>query len=161
MIPIELVVRAPVEVWNPWDLALIDGRPNSQNSSGDGSQGNPWNAAFTQLWYSMLPVGFFNSNDDDAADTSTGGTWVMGQDGNTYPAENSGIWVKYNNAGDYRDLNGNPYSTVFRQRTVIAPVWHEFTYANQQLENFKDSVREALKGVRSGTFTDSDIDNII
>ena len=162
MVPIELVVRAPVEIWNPWDIILLEGRPDGINSSGSGnSASDPWNAAFTQLWYSLLPPGFFNSNNDDPADTSTGGKWIMANDGNAYPAENSGIWIKYDNAADYRDASNNPYSTVFRQRMVIAPVWHEFTYGNQQLENFKDTVREALKGVRAGTFTDSDIDNII
>ena len=162
MVPIELVVRAPVEIWNPWDIILLEGKPDGINSSGSGnSASDPWNAAFTQLWYSLLPPGFFNSNNDDPADTSTGGKWIMANDGNAYPAENSGIWIQYSNAADYRDASGNPYSTVFRQRMVIAPVWHEFTYGNQQLENFKDTVREALKGVRAGTFTDSDIDNII
>lgn len=162
MIPIELVVRAPVEIWNPWDLRLIEGRPNSTNSSGSGnSRTDPWNAAFTQLWYSLLPPGFFNSVNGDPADTSTGGKWIMSNDGNAYQAENSGIWVKYSNAGDYRDQNGNPYSTVFRQRVVIAPVWHEFTYGNVQLENFKDTVKGALKELRAGTLSDEDIDNII
>jgi hypothetical protein len=161
MIPLELVVRAPVEIWNPWNLILIEGRPTSSNSSGNGSQSSPWNAAFTQLWYSMLPTGLFSASDDDPANTATGGTWVMSNDGNAYPANNSGIWVKYDNAGDYRDLNGNPYSTVFRQRIVIAPVWHEFTYGNVQLENFKDTVKTALKGIRAGTMSDADIDNII
>lgn len=161
MIPIELVVRAPVEIWNPWDLILIEGRPDSNNSSGNGSQSSPWNAAFTQLWYSLLPTGLFNASDDDPANTATGGTWVMSNDGNAYPANNSGIWVKYSNAGDYRDLNGNPYSTVFRQRIVIAPVWHEYTYGNVQLENFKETMKTALKELRAGTLSDADIDNII
>jgi len=162
MIPLELILRSPTEIWNPWDLKLIEGYPGRGNtSSGNGSQASPWNAAYTQLWYNLLPPNFFSTGVSDPADTVTGGRWIEANDGNAYPADNSGIYISRNNAADFRDPDGNPYSSVMRFRYAIGPVWHDFTYGNVQLNNFKNTMKELLKGIASGTVSASDIDDVI
>jgi hypothetical protein len=160
MIPLELIVRTPLEVWNPWSLNLIDGNPAS-GGSGAGTPASPWNAAYTQLWYNLLPPNFFSAGASDPADTTTGGVWIQASNGSAYPADNSGIFITIGGAADYRNPAGNVISTVFRQRYAIAPVWHEFTYANVQLNNFKNSVRALLKGIVSGSVSATDIDHIL
>jgi len=160
MIPLELIVRTPLEVWNPWGLNLIDGNPAS-GGSGAGTPASPWNAAYTQLWYNLLPPNFFSAGASDPADTTTGGVWILAANGSAYPADNSGIFITIGGAADYRNPAGNTISTVFRQRYAIAPVWHEFTYANVQLNNFKNSVRVLLKGIVSGSVSTADIDHIL
>ncbi len=160
MIPLELIVRTPLEVWNPWGLNLIDGNPAS-GGSGAGTPVSPWNAAYTQLWYNLLPPNFFSAGASDPADTTTGGVWILAANGSAYPADNSGIFITIGGAADYRNPAGNVISTVFRQRYAIAPVWHEFTYANVQLNNFKNSVRALLKGIVSGSVSAADIDHIL
>ena len=106
-------------------------------------------------------LNFFSAGASDPADTTTGGVWIQASNGSAYPADNSGIFITIGGAADYRNPAGNVISTVFRQRYAIAPVWHEFTYANVQLNNFKNSVRALLKGIVSGSVSATDIDHIL
>ena len=52
-------------------------------------------------------------------------------------------------------------STTFRQRYPIAPLWHEFSYANVQVNNLRNTLRALLKGLASGSVTVNDIDNFL
>jgi hypothetical protein len=159
MIPLELIVRSPLEIWNPWNLITIDG--NGSQGTGAGTQASPWNAAYTRLWWNLMPPKFFSAGVSDPADTTSGGVWIKAQDGNAYPADNSGITITRGNAANYRDANNTLLSNTFRFRYAIAPAWHEFTYANIQLNNFKNTLKEVLKDVVAGTATDGEIDKLL
>ena len=108
-----------------------------------------------------MPPKFFSAGVSDPADTTSGGVWIKAQDGNAYPADNSGITITRGNAADYRDANNTLLSNTFRFRYAIAPAWHEFTCANIQLNNFKNTLKEVLKDVVAGTATDGEIDKLL
>jgi hypothetical protein len=160
MIPLELIVRSSLEIWNPWNLRIIDG-PLDAAASGDGSRASPWNAAYTHLWWNLLPPNFFSAGISDPSDTVRGGVWIRANDGNAYPADNSGIYITVGNAANYRNASGTTVSTTFRQRYPIAPLWHEFSYANVQVNNLRNTLRALLKGLASGSVTVNDIDNFL
>ena len=90
-----------------------------------------------------------------------GGVWIRANDGNAYPADNSGIYITVGNAANYRNPSGTTVSTTFRQRYPIAPLWHEFSYANVQVNNLRNTLRALLKGMASGSVTVNDIDNYL
>lgn len=159
MVPLELIVRSPLEVWNPWGLVVIDG--DGSQGTGAGTQASPWNAAYTRLWWNLMPPNFFSAGVSDPADTTSGGVWIRATDGKAYPADNSGITITRGNAANYRDASNALLSTTFRFRYAIAPAWHEFTYANVQLNNFKNTVRSVLKGLVAGSVTAADIDKLL
>lgn len=159
MIPLELIVRTPLEIWNPWGLITIDG--NGSEGTGAGTQASPWNAAYTRLWWNLMPPNFFSAGVSDPSDTVRGGVWIKATDGKAYPADNSGIYITRGNAANYRNDAGATVSTTFRQRYPIAPLWHEFGYANVQLNNLKNTLRGLLKGLAGGTVSATDIDNLL
>ena len=152
--------RSSLEIWNPWNLRVIDG-PLDAAASGDGSRASPWNAAYTHLWWNLLPPNFFSAGISDPSDTVRGGVWIRADDSNAYPADNSGIYITVGNAANYCNASGTTVSTTFRQRYPIAPLWHEFSYANVQVNNLRNTLRALLKGLASGSVTVNDIDNYL
>ncbi len=90
-IPMELILRTPLESWNPYDIPMSATYP----PSGNGSAGAPYEGNHSSLYYYRTPVQFFSgSSFADGADTvSAGGAWFRGGDGQAYQVRESGLWV--------------------------------------------------------------------
>ena len=71
------------------------------------------------------------------------------------------VWSSPYGTTYYRNASGTTLSTTFRQRYPIAPLWHEFSYANVQVNNLRNTLRALLKGLASGSVTVNDIDNFL
>lgn len=96
-VPLEVIIRSPIESWNPLGLPLND--VTQVPLPNDGSAGDPIQAAFINDWY-FTPAAIWSSSlvAQDPADTATGTKWATGADSNDYEVTASGVWV--------RDLNG-------------------------------------------------------
>jgi hypothetical protein len=161
MIPLELVVRSPLEVWNPWNLNIKDQNSPAATAAMDGTRTKPWDAAYTRALWNLLPPKFFTIGITDPSDTVSGGVWIRATNGQAYPADNSGINITITNAVNYLNSNNLPISTVFRFRYPIAPLWHEFSYASIQANNLRNILKGLFKEVVNGTLSISDIDDLL
>jgi hypothetical protein len=92
-IPMEIVIRHPLESWNPYNIPAV---ADSGNHSTAGTQANPVrgvNAANGAFF--MTPAEFYaGASHAEEADTATGVCWVTCGDGVARKMRASGIWVE-------------------------------------------------------------------
>lgn len=165
MIPLELVLRTPLESWNPYNIELLRSRDSVEDDRYyQYTKENPGPRASYFGGYYMAPSGLYNAGASDAADTG-GSVWMKAGDGKSVRVGDSGISLTKtlgNPSGQfvYKDTNGRDYSNVVRFRYPVYPVFHEYTYENVQMHNLKSILKSTLKKIVSGTITGKDIDSL-
>jgi len=89
MIPLELILRTPLETWNPYNLQF------SPQVQGNGTQSNPWTSVCKRGRYYLTPAEFYNgtSTSSTVADTVSGARYVKDPNGNIRAVMPSGIWI--------------------------------------------------------------------
>lgn len=92
-IPMEIVIRTPLESWNPYSIPTV---ADSGNDTNAGTQSNPIRGLNPAAGaYFMTPAELFaGASNAEAADTATGEYWVMCGDGTARKMRASGIWMK-------------------------------------------------------------------
>lgn len=134
-IPFELVLRTPLENWNPYAI------PERLRSAitGTGSEANPYNGFSIEQNNYKIPAEFFASNPTftDPADTGSTAAWVLDGSGTKRLCRASGIYIT---------LPGMTGIPTFRIRYPIYPSYHEGSFAFQQVRGLQD-----LLLPRSGT----------
>jgi hypothetical protein len=100
--PFELILRTPLEDWNPHNLMEhdegVEEFENSQAAAGRyGTQAAPYHGYNTRHYYAFTPDSFFDGPtlDSDPADTDGDALWVLSDMGNGpgVPVRNSGIHI--------------------------------------------------------------------
>lgn len=134
MIPLELVLRHPLEVWNPYQ---IPERSSFSAVTGAGTPGNPYSGVYQDLHWYLTPSSFFDQRiDSDAADTIANGRYYRTADGSAVATKASGTYIFLP-----RMLAGNGSELVpgdgIRIRYPIYPVFHEGSYAFAEIEAMK------------------------
>ncbi len=147
MLPIEMLLRSPVENWNPLGIPEVehaDLKKEAAEKRGD-SEENPMSGMNPIYYFNTIPAAFYEDVViPDPADTARL-TWVTGEDSKAHLCWSSGTWVF------------NPDKKQ-RMRFPIYPVAQEFSYESVQLENFKGVVRDLLKSILQFQSTSKDID---
>ena len=88
MIPLEMVLRTPLETWNPNDLEL------KSSVSGNGTLDNPYSGIKENAVFYHTPAEFYNGFDtQDPADTGTGVKAIKNKDGEISKNVGSGIYI--------------------------------------------------------------------
>ena len=163
MIPLELVLRTPLEVWNPYKVSISPGNTGLFTRQ---TKTNPNGQATYFGGYYLSPVGLYStsSGSTDVADTG-GNIWILAENKKAVLTESSGVTITKdinNPAGEaiYKDSTGGDFSNTVRFRYPVYPVYHEYTYEHIQSENLKSILKRALKSITEGTLTVNDIDNL-
>lgn len=98
MIPLEMILRTPLETWNPYGLV----EANKADVTGDGSDASPYSNITQKGIWKMTPAEFFLGNyDASAADTGTGASYVLDAGGTKRLVMSSGIWIRLPEIGGY------------------------------------------------------------
>lgn len=165
MIPLEMILRTPAESWNPYGVDIYPAKDDYRDESYYYFTRNaPVQRASYFGGYYLLPSGFYFSNRESGDSADTGGStscWIKAGNGEPVKTVASGIAISKNvRTPVYFDPNGNEYSRIVRFRYPVYPVFHEFTYESIQLGAVKRIIQTALKRIRSGSMTDSDIDQL-
>lgn len=93
-IPMEVVLRTPLETWNPYEIPEASYGSLSAGSAGDGSQVDPLHGYNSSAYYYITPTQLFSGGGfADVADTVGSGVWMRGGDGEAYKCRESGHWV--------------------------------------------------------------------
>lgn len=88
MIPLEMILRTPLETWNPNDLEV------KENISGNGTLANPFNGIKSNNYFYHTPSDFFESyGTSDPADTGTGVKAITNINGEVTKNVGSGIYI--------------------------------------------------------------------
>jgi hypothetical protein len=135
MIPLEMVLRHPLEVWNPYQIPEA---AEFNNVIGDGTDSNPFNAVCQDILWYLTPATFFGSRiDGDAADTTQNNRYYRGSDSVVHSTKASGTYIFL---PEIKDDNGSTLvpNNGIRIRWPIYPSFHEGSYAFAELEAFKD-----------------------
>jgi hypothetical protein len=92
-IPMEIVIRTPLESWNPYNVPTV---ADSGNYSNAGTQANPIRGLNPSVGaYFMTPAELYSgASNAEAADTATDEYWVMCGDGTARKMRASGIWMQ-------------------------------------------------------------------
>jgi hypothetical protein len=92
-IPMEIVIRTPLESWNPHNVPTV---ADSGNYDTAGTQANPIRGLNPAAGaYFMTPAELYSgASNAEAADTATGEYWVMCGDGAARKMRASGIWMQ-------------------------------------------------------------------
>jgi len=135
-IPFELVLRTPLEEWNPYDLMEHDeGRDafvENQNAIGRfGTQAAPYHGYNRSHYYAFTPASFFSgaTNDTDPADTSGSAIWVSANQGtgDAVAVESSGVYPFLPSIPGLAMLDGDikGYADNIRIRYPVYPTYWE------------------------------------
>ena len=89
MIPLELILRTPLETWNPYNLQF------SPQTQGNGTQSNPWTSVYKIRRYYLTPAQFYagTNTSSTVADTVSGARYVKDPNGNIRAVMPSGVWI--------------------------------------------------------------------
>lgn len=88
-IPMELILRTPLERWNPYGFNTVD----YQSITGKGTKNEPFNANSTNKYWFRTPEPFFSGKSfADVADTVGDGVWVKDPAGESHFVKESGLW---------------------------------------------------------------------
>jgi hypothetical protein len=92
-IPMEIVIRTPLESWNPHNVPTV---ADSGNYATAGTQANPFRGLNPDAGaYIMTPAELYSgASNAEVADTATGEYWVMCGDGAVRKMRASGIWMQ-------------------------------------------------------------------
>jgi len=129
-IPFELVLRTPLEGWNPHGL------PEAGNLSGAGSQADPYNGWRRDGTFYRVPTAFYSGGaPGDAADTGMADAWVSDGGGTARSVKGSGIYVGLPEIAGIGSI---------RVRHPIYPVFHEGSHAFAELQGLRREQGETL-----------------
>jgi hypothetical protein len=90
-IPLELILRTPIEGWNPYALPHI---ADDAAVSGAGSEASPYSGYRHNTYYYLTPTEFFSGPPvaNDPADTGTAGVWIADAGGTPRQVRAAGIY---------------------------------------------------------------------
>jgi hypothetical protein len=92
-VPLELLVRTPLESWNPYNMPIV---ADEANVSGSGTEANPYlEARASSRWY-LTPNALFSGGDasnPDPADTGAGAVYMRDTGGTVRAVRASGMYV--------------------------------------------------------------------
>jgi len=95
--PFELILRTPLENWNPHNLEEYAQNRNTFGAAHAGTQADPYPGYNTSHYYAFTPDSFFDGAtvDGDPADTDGDAIWVQSEMGTgaAVPVRNSGIHI--------------------------------------------------------------------
>jgi hypothetical protein len=134
MIPLEMVLRHPLESWNPYSI------PEVTSVTGSGTAADPFSGNTENLHWYRTPASFFDARQiSDAADTVKTGRFYKGGDGNAYATAASGTYIFLpaikNSAGTVLVPEGG-----IRMRWPIYPCFHEGSYAFGEVQALRDYI---------------------
>ena len=135
MIPLEMVLRHPLEVWNPYQIPEATA---ASQVTGAGTASNPFTKVWQDLHWYLTPGSFFDARiDSDAADTVKTGRFYKGADGNAYNTAASGTYIFL---PQIRSSNGSVLvpGNGIRVRWPVYPCFHEGSHAHAEMEAFRD-----------------------
>jgi len=89
LIPLELILRTPLESWNPYRL------PYRENVFGNGTPDAPYDGINPRARWFLTPAEFFKSKPEGltVADTATSPRWVKDSSGTPRLVYPSGVWT--------------------------------------------------------------------
>ena len=124
-IPFELILRTPLENWNPYNI------PERTPVTGTGSEANPYSGYNINNYNYKVPSGFYASDPTftDPADTGSSAAWVLDGSGTKRLCRASGIYVS---------LPGMVGIPTFKIRHPVYPSYHEGSFAFQQIRGLQD-----------------------
>jgi hypothetical protein len=135
MIPLEMVLRHPLEVWNPYQIPEATA---FNNVTGDGTSSNPFNAVYQDKHWYLTPAVFFGDRaDGDAADTVQNNRYYRGSDGTAQNTKGSGTYIFLPEIKNDDGTTLVPNNGI-RTRWPIYPSFHEGSHSFAELEAFKD-----------------------
>ncbi|WP_372000890.1 phage tail protein [Tistrella mobilis] len=111
-IPLELVLRTPLEAWNPYDIPQSDG--------GSGTEEKPYQGWLSDRYWRTPAELFGGAGASDSADTSSGVKWVLDASGTARAVRASGVRVILPPVDD-----GAGGTISLRTRYPVYPVYHE------------------------------------
>jgi hypothetical protein len=134
-IPLELILRTPLENWNPYNIAQVT------TITGNGLESNPYNGWRPDARNFRTPAEFYGSlltlTLTDQADSGTGAAYV------TTP---SGV-KQVRASGIYLALPSIPGTvSAIRLRHPVYPVYHEGSHAHAQAEALQNEL-EVARGI--------------
>ena len=91
LIPLEMILRTPLENWNPLNIPYVK---DIQQITGDGTSGNPYNGWNERGYYYLTPSSFYENiqQSETPADTRNQ-AYIKDSQGNTQLCVASGIWI--------------------------------------------------------------------
>lgn len=140
-IPLELILRTPLENWNPYNVPEAEKRTDV---TGNGLQATPYSAWHPDARNFRTPSAFYGSTLSltltDQADTGSGGAYVQTPSGGVQQMRGSGIYLA---------LPAIPgVAATIRLRHPVFPVYHEGSHAQSQFEALRGEV-EVVRGLAS------------
>lgn len=137
-IPLELILRTPLESWNPYGIPL------QATITGNGSVGSPYNGYNPVLYNHKTPASFFagQAPNGDPADTNAGDIRALDGAGTTRVVRNSGLYVHL------PTISG--IAQPIRIRYPIAPVYHEGSYEWGYCEALQEELRKVWDQLKAG-----------
>ena len=122
-IPLEIVLRTPLETWNPYNLPVV---ADSASVTGAGTQGSPFSATRKEaIWY-RTPSALFTPITGDAADTGNVAVYVRDPDNVARSVIASGIRTHIPEVV--------PGLGRIRCRHLVYPQYHEGGHAQAMIE---------------------------
>ena len=143
-IPLELILRTPLEGWNPYGLPKI---ADETTMTGAGTSGNPYLGYREKAFYYLTPDSFFSgsASGTDPADTDVGTVYVRDSGGTARAVRASGLYVHL------PSITG--ISPDVRLRYPIYPLWHEGHPAYTSAMAMMGDTADAIMAL-SNTITD-------
>lgn len=140
-IPIELILRTPLENFNPYSLPEKATKEEAAAGGKDGSQAKPYNGWSKDLYNYHIPAAFFTDNkaNGDPADTNLGKKYVNDASGAAQVVVASGIYTHL------PEIQGVavPQTTDnrIRVRYPIFPVHQEGSHEHAEIQAIQERVK--------------------
>lgn len=121
-IPLELLLRTPLETWNPYGIPLQEDATGQPAVTGDGIETKPYDGYHPRSRYYLTPIELFAGAEvaADPADTSGGTVYVRDAGGTTRAVKASGMRIILPPVDD-----GSGGTVSLRTRYPVYPVYHE------------------------------------
>jgi hypothetical protein len=132
MLPLEMVLRTPLEYYNPYDVPML----NRSQITGDGTEDNPFNGGSIIGFNYFMPEEMFDLNNwqppRSNADTNYY-MWVTDSNGNKRHNFASGIWIflpkfKWANDDDWIRLRYPVYLDALENGPIGHLIWREHNH---------------------------------
>ena len=134
MIPLEMLLRHPLEVWNPHNI------PEVTTVTGTGTNADPYNGVSENAYWYITPASFFDARmDADPGDTVRAGLYFRDDKGVPQNTAASGTYIflpKITNADGTTAVPGDG----IRMRWPIYPSFHEGSHAFAEVEALRDYI---------------------
>ena len=147
MFPIELILKSPLEHWNPHNVPAVSRTTlQAEKAAGQGKdQATPYTGYNLNEFYYKTPFSMFSDSGlTDPADTSRE-AWITDGSGAAVKTWASGQWI-------FTPDNSQ------RLRFPCYPLSQDFSYESGQMENLKPIIKSLLKDIVAGTITIDQID---